>query len=85
MAEVIATTEATTVTTGEDPLFISLAMDMAGGATSNIIAVEELRVAGMDTPEVVVTADTVAVAMAEAEDDIEPNNPQGAHAGLITL
>ena len=86
MAEVMATTEATTVTTGQAPIFFSSAMGMTGGATSNIIAIEELRVAGTDTPQVAVTADTPALeAMAEAEDDIEPNNPQGAHADLITL
>jgi len=75
-AEVMAAMEATTVTTEEDPVFISLATGMAAGATPNIIAIEELRVAGLDIP-VVVAADTRAVGTmeeVEAEDDIEPLN-----------
>ncbi len=74
------------VTTAEDAIFLSLAMAIAGAATPNIIAIEEQRVVGLDTP---VAADTVAmaaegtaaedtavgvVAMVEAEDDIEPHN-----------
>jgi hypothetical protein len=77
-AEVMAITGAMTATTAENPIFISLAMAMAGAATPNIIAIEELRVVALDTP---VAADMVgteavgtAVAMVEAEDGIESHN-----------
>jgi hypothetical protein len=78
-AEVMATTEAMTATTAENPILISLAMAMAGAATPNIIAIEELRVVGLDTPVaadtvVMEVVDTEAVAMEEEEDGTEPHN-----------
>jgi len=53
-----------TTTGGLTSIFSATATDEAG--TPSIIAIEELRVAGLGTQVVAVSADTVAVAMAVA-------------------
>jgi hypothetical protein len=64
VATVIMVATMVTTTGGLTSIFSATATDEAG--TPSIIAIEELRVAGLGTQVVAVSADTVAVAMAVA-------------------
>jgi hypothetical protein len=64
VATVIMVAMMVTTTGGLTSIFSATATD--GEGTPSIIAIEELRVAGLGTQVVAVSADTVAVAMAVA-------------------